>query len=146
MATLKLFHGEKLQRGFRLRINLLSSTVNNCTSQSTMKRTQMAEVSKRVLPQAFLQKEKDRPFRYFSYQNDRSNLVRVTGLEPAREYHWNLNPACLPIPPYPHVNCILAQPFPAVKQNEPSPKETVRCWIKLSRRQPAGSRQRWRSR
>ena len=29
-------------------------------------------------------------------------LVRITGLEPAREAHWNLNPARLPIPPYPH--------------------------------------------
>ena len=29
-------------------------------------------------------------------------LVRVTGVEPARETHRNLNPARLPIPPYPH--------------------------------------------
>ena len=28
-------------------------------------------------------------------------VVRVTGLEPARGCHWNLNPARLPIPPYP---------------------------------------------
>lgn len=28
-------------------------------------------------------------------------LVRVTGLEPARDYHQNLNLACLPIPPHP---------------------------------------------
>ncbi len=31
----------------------------------------------------------------------RLGLVRVTGLEPAREAHQNLNLARLPIPPYP---------------------------------------------
>ena len=31
--------------------------------------------------------------------------LRITGLEPARGYHQNLNLARLPIPPYPH-NCI----------------------------------------
>ena len=30
-------------------------------------------------------------------------VVRVTGLEPARQCHWNLNPTCLPIPPYPQI-------------------------------------------
>ena len=29
-------------------------------------------------------------------------MVRETGLEPAREAHWYLKPARLPIPPYPH--------------------------------------------
>ena len=28
--------------------------------------------------------------------------MRITGLEPAREAHWYLKPARLPIPPYPH--------------------------------------------
>ena len=32
------------------------------------------------------------------------NVVRITGLEPARyHYHTDLNRACLPIPPYPHI-------------------------------------------
>ena len=31
-------------------------------------------------------------------------MERVTGLEPARETHWNLNPTRLPIPPYPQIN------------------------------------------
>lgn len=30
-------------------------------------------------------------------------MVRVTGLEPARGYHQNLNLACLPIPPHPQL-------------------------------------------
>ena len=30
-------------------------------------------------------------------------LVRVTGLEPARGYHQNLNLACLPVSPHPHI-------------------------------------------
>ena len=30
-------------------------------------------------------------------------MVRATGLEPAREAHWILNPARLPIPPRPHI-------------------------------------------
>ena len=30
-------------------------------------------------------------------------MVRVTGLEPARGYHQNLNLARLPIPPYPQI-------------------------------------------
>ena len=30
------------------------------------------------------------------------HLLRVTGLEPARRGHQNLNLARLPIPPYPH--------------------------------------------
>ena len=36
-------------------------------------------------------------------------LVRVTGLEPARRGHQNLNLARLPIPPYPRVR--LVYPF-----------------------------------
>ena len=35
------------------------------------------------------------------------NVVRVTGLEPARLGHQNLNLACLPIPPYPHIVFLL---------------------------------------
>ena len=31
-------------------------------------------------------------------------MVRVTGLEPARFWQWNLNPPSLPIPPHPHMN------------------------------------------
>ena len=31
-------------------------------------------------------------------------LVRMTGLEPARFWRWNLNPMSLPIPPHPHIN------------------------------------------
>ena len=30
-------------------------------------------------------------------------LVRMTGLEPARFWRWNLNPMSLPIPPHPHI-------------------------------------------
>ena len=30
----------------------------------------------------------------------RSDVVQIVGLEPTRWYHWNLNPARLPIPPY----------------------------------------------
>ena len=37
-----------------------------------------------------------------SKPNPNQMMVRITGLEPAREAHWNLNPARLPIPPYPH--------------------------------------------
>ena len=33
-------------------------------------------------------------------------MVRVTGLEPARGCHQNLNLARLPIPPHPHINII----------------------------------------
>ena len=36
-----------------------------------------------------------------SYQNFGLYLVQVAGLEPVQYcYHWNLNPARLPIPPY----------------------------------------------
>ena len=35
-------------------------------------------------------------------------LVRITGLEPARITHQILNLACLPIPPYPRVDIIIA--------------------------------------
>ena len=31
------------------------------------------------------------------------SMVRVTGVEPARQRHWILSPARLPIPPYPHI-------------------------------------------
>lgn len=31
------------------------------------------------------------------------NLLRMTGLEPARRKHQNLNLARLPIPPHPHI-------------------------------------------
>ena len=41
------------------------------------------------------------------YQSTVPYLVRVTGLEPARLSHWNLNPTCLPIPPYPHLFSLL---------------------------------------
>lgn len=34
-------------------------------------------------------------------------MVRVTGLEPARFCHKNLNLACLPIPPHPHAKAII---------------------------------------
>src|SRR5699024_9934558 len=40
----------------------------------------------------------------------RHNLVRITGLEPARVSHQNLNLARLPIPPYPPI--IYADAFP----------------------------------
>ena len=29
--------------------------------------------------------------------------LRMTGLEPARDAHWTLKPARLPIPPHPHI-------------------------------------------
>ena len=32
------------------------------------------------------------------------NLLRMTGLEPARRKHQNLNLARLPIPPHPHIS------------------------------------------
>lgn len=32
----------------------------------------------------------------------RFEMVRVKGVEPPRQRHWNLNPARLPIPPHPH--------------------------------------------
>ncbi len=31
------------------------------------------------------------------------SLVRVVGLEPTHHWYRNLNPARLPIPPYPHI-------------------------------------------
>ena len=39
-----------------------------------------------------------------------SKAVRITGLEPARDYHQNLNLARLPIPPYPLVHYNKKQP------------------------------------
>ena len=35
--------------------------------------------------------------------NNPACVVRVTGLEPARLWRWNLNPMRLPIPPYPQI-------------------------------------------
>ena len=36
-------------------------------------------------------------------------LVRMTGLEPTWNcFHWNLNPARLPIPPHPHIKLVSA--------------------------------------
>ena len=33
-----------------------------------------------------------------------SDVVRVVGLEPTHQWYRNLNPARLPIPPYPHIH------------------------------------------
>ena len=46
--------------------------------------------------------------------------MRITGLEPAREAHWYLKPARLPIPPYPHINFALF-PNNNTLQNRPAP-------------------------
>lgn len=45
-----------------------------------------------------------------------AGLVRVTGVEPARRKHENLNLACLPISSCPHSNAILPQPRAGSKQ------------------------------
>ena len=40
---------------------------------------------------------------YPSVHMERYSFMRITGLEPARDAHWYLKPARLPIPPYPPV-------------------------------------------
>ena len=40
-----------------------------------------------------------------------TRLVRMTGLEPARQRQRNLNPPSLPIPPHPHIlSCLFDRP------------------------------------
>ena len=45
----------------------------------------------------------------FEWSVVHSDVVRITGLEPARRGHWTLKPARLPIPPYPHVSHIITK-------------------------------------
>ena len=39
-----------------------------------------------------------------------AQILRMTGLEPARRKHQNLNLARLPIPPHPHIHAVNSQP------------------------------------
>ena len=48
-------------------------------------------------------------------------LVRMTGLEPARFWRWNLNPMSLPIPPHPHIRLAIL----------PRECEIVKFWFVL---------------
>ena len=66
--------------------------------------------NQRLAEQRFLRKRRSSEVRVPTTKKRRrkryiacDGVVRVTGLEPARRCHWNLNPTCLPIPPYPRI-------------------------------------------
>ena len=61
------------------------------------------------------------PNLYIRYGKTATAVVRVTGVEPAREAHRNLNPARLPIPPYPHSD-IISHHSNVVNENVSPPK------------------------
>ena len=68
------------------------------TDEGRTEQTHEEHKSHMICPFFLTGKEKSLENTAFS----RDGLMRITGLEPARHGHQNLNLARLPIPPYPH--------------------------------------------
>ena len=69
--------------------------------------------------------------RYFSFYGTFLFLLRITGLEPARDAHWYLKPARLPIPPYPHFLFHISVKYFFIKTAEILSKD-FRCFNEAS--------------
>ena len=59
------------------------------------------------------------------------DLVRITGLEPARLGHWTLKPARLPVPPYPHIQ------FPSIFTRGGIARGEALCLIRVYKNRPS---------